>query len=172
MRGSRSRKIATPRSAGSRRSLLEIAPGRLACKPCNGAWVRCGTTRFWRRPSRPTRWTSPAVAICPRPNRFDRFWKRCGRGTPRCGPLFVGSPLLGSGHAPFAAELGVGEGVGEVGRRPDCEVEVTGVVLGIGEGLEAVDDDGFFQSQLLQGLPEEEEMVAAKSLAEVHDGGV
>ena len=82
----------------------------------------------------------------PRQQFLDELGKAPFHGL-RIGPAlllleFVTAALLEGGHRALAAQRGVIEAVDEGAAAAGGEVDVEGMVLGVGEGLEAVDDDG------------------------------
>ena len=74
----------------------------------------------------------------------------------------LSSALLVVGHAPLAAQLGVGEGVQKVGVGANHQVEVAGEILAVFKGLEAVGDQGLVYGCLMAILLLEEQAVPAE----------
>ena len=82
------------------------------------------------------------------------------------------APLLCRGHGSLASQGAVGEVIEEPGLGPDSEVEVEGEELGVLEGLEAVDDEGFADGSIGGQLLVAEEAVASGSGELADDGRV
>ena len=81
------------------------------------------------------------------------------------------APLLAFGHAPFAAQLGIGERVQEVGAGANKDVEVAGIVLAVLEGLETIGDQGFVDGSPVAESLLEEQAVPAQPRDLAHDRG-
>ena len=88
----------------------------------------------------------------------DRLWIR----STDAGFEARSSALLVVGHAPLAAQLGVGEGVQKVGVGANHQVEVAGEILAVFKGLEAVGDQGLVHGCLMAILLLEEQAVPAE----------
>ena len=82
----------------------------------------------------------------------------------------LSSALLIVGHAALAAQFRVGERVQKVGVGANHQVEVTGIVLAVFEGFEAVGDQRLVQGCLLAILLLEEEAVSPEPRGLTADG--
>ena len=75
--------------------------------------------------------------------------------------------LLCPRHASLASQLGIGEGIEEVGVGADGEVEVEGEILAELEGFESVDDERFVEVRGVETL--EEQAMTAETFYLAHD---